>query len=788
LRKNENVAVDISQLQAMIASTQQAIGNFTNIVSDSNSLLARQAVLGKTEEEQYAKHLEKVAKWNKAEDAERISYIKQLNKQKDDHAKIQAVLVENQSKLGASVGDTWKSLQQTRKAIQDAKAAAAAADAAGNDVLKRSKLRDAERLKGEVTKLSEAWRAGSQQQAAIKAELERVTQGHKKLSKTIADQVQELGRFSPNDIKQKVFGKLGETFKTGVKNLFSGLSLKDAVINFTNDYRQILATAGDNIYSSLGRQVDAAKLGLTPAEYIAMNAASRQTILAAGGAAKQIDILKDQSDTLGMKFASVGDRTKYVQGQMDALAQAGIRPTKESAGILGGSFTRLQKITGMTGEQFNELTREMATDSDIQIQLRAANSQEREQIMQGIMARNAENRAMGMTAEQAKAVSKTLAKLAGQGPVDRMKQAAKIRAMSGMMGIGGGDEAANILIKGQRATPEEKKILQEHMSKISNAASESQTGGIGQEMMVSTAMDKMGLSSLLGPGSEFNTRLAEGLKIDEKALEEQKGTNTILTKMLEFFDIGKAGVSNPLVQGVGAIGSGIYNAVGGAASGAGGAYAMQKLMGTALPGAGTAASGAASGAAKGGMGSFLKGAGGKILGTVGAVGIGGYEAYGAHSDYAEGKISEKQRNSRYGGAAGGVGGALAGAALGTAILPVVGTIIGGAIGAWAGSSAGEKVGEQFGTDKTKTGTTTAQESAPTVAATSETMTSNLDLQLSKLDESNEHLAVISKIVEEHLNVAKKQLTTMEQIGSNTEEGTKATLSGLNKSLNYSSVA
>ena len=136
---------------------------------------------------------------------------------------------------------------------------------------------------------------------------------------------------------------------------------------------------------------------------------------------------------------------------------------------------------------------------------------------------------------------------------------------------------------------------------------------------------------------------------------------------------------------------------------------------------------------KGGLGSkagrFLKGGGGRLLGSVAAVGLAGYEVYqgwkGANEEeaaqnqeidqkVAAGQLSEAdakkmkaevgdktdvKKGEAVGGGVGGAGGALAGAAAGAAIgsvVPVVGTAIGGLVGGALGYYGGSKVGEKIG--------------------------------------------------------------------------------------------
>jgi predicted nucleic acid-binding Zn-ribbon protein len=788
------VALDPSQLQSIVSSTQSAIGNFTQIVNANNELLSHSADLGKTDQQRYAEHLDKMAKWNKAEDQQRKNYILQLNKQQDDHAKAVEALRKSQTDIKAGIDATNKALYANRQKIRDAEKAiadAAAAEQAAATADAKKAAQDKKKaaqselktLKTRQRDLGKSYNDAITTHKKLGIKLTDVTAAHQKLINEIKKQEAELGRFSVKDVRDKVFKKMGGALVDGVKSLFGGLSLTAAAGKFVDDQRQIMATAGDNIYSSLEDQIKIAKLGLTPKDYLEMNAASRQTILAAGGAAEQMRILDAQSKDLKNTFGSVGQRTKYVQGQMDALARAGIKPTLTSAGLLNNNFKHLQKLTGMTGEQFNELTKDFATDADIQSQLRSLNEEERKQMMAGITARYAENRALGMLDDQARAVAKSMAKQLGEGPLERIKKAAKLRMVGAAMGIEGAEDAAQIKIKGKRATDDEMKRLQDFETRVSNAASKSQVGSLAGEIFTDKIIEKSDQKDVLGPDSQFNTNLAASLAVNKDSLATQREGNKLLQKIIQGFDVLKAGAMNPLVGGAASIVGGAAEMVGqGVVTALSLKYLGKFMGGAAAGGVGGAAAGGVGGAAAGGVGSLLKGTGGKLLGTVGALGMGAYQAYDANTEFNEGKLTEKERNKQYGSAAGGAAGAIAlglkGAAMGTALGPVgtlIGGLIGGGIGYAGGSMAGGGLGSLFGDDKKKdaavnTKAGLAEEVASQVSQASKEGTDGpLGAQLTKLDTSNGYLKNIQDLSSKQVELAEKHLAAFLHMSDNKED-------------------
>lgn len=821
-----------SELQGIINNLKTSLGNFTTSLDEVNQRARDMASGAKSAQEEFEDNLKKLGRWNKTTDELHKKQLQQqfseLQKAKD----IEAKLHKEKEQVAEALRDLEVKIQKSADALKKAAAdkaagvAGAAAHKAAQDNLKRER---------------QAKSAYNKQLNATNQELANATRTQSNIVGLMHQTEQDLKKFSWKDTGKQVGSKMGDAVKSGIKNVMSGLTVTNAVAGLYSGLTQVMATGGDNLYASLSQQFDVIKLGLTPEEYIKMNAASRQTILASGGVTTQMKILADQSDKLQGHFASVGDRTKYAQGQMDALALAGIRPTQESAGLLNKQMIRMKALTGMTGDQFTKLTEELATDQDIQSQLRSANMEEREQIMASVTARIAENRALGMTATQATAVAKSMAKMQGAKPLDRYVKGAKARALMNMMGIAGGEEAQRIEVLGKRASPEETKRLQELYSQVANKQARDQRNApFAQELLNSLAQEKLG-NEATAPNSEFNTNLSAALTISEKSLEEQKKVPELLQQLIDKFQILVAAKANPVVQAAGGAAGGVWDLFGSGATGAVGGWAASKFLGKAAPTvvpSGPIAPAAPS--AAGGGSRFLRGAGGKMLGAAGAVGLSGYEAYDAYSEHEKGNISEKERNAKYGSAGGGLAGALAGAklgamgggAVGTAFggigaVPgaLVGGLVGGAAGYWGGSSAGEALGGMTGDDtkreqmianakakaKAKAltprssteeallaskvqetlGDTTSKPSvAPplTSAETRADTTSPFGLQLSKIDQSNDYLQDMVKLGTKQLELAEKQLAATIVSQDDKEKLYKSLASGNKFMTSYSTLA
>jgi len=99
-------------------------------------------------------------------------------------------------------------------------------------------------------------------------------------------------------------------------------------------------------------------------------------------------------------------------------------------------YTENYRALGYTAEEFNALTAELINDRDIQQQLITLREKERLAFIQSLQQRMVEYQTMGYSIERAKELQKVFSSLIGMSPKERMKQAAKQRAMLGALGMG----------------------------------------------------------------------------------------------------------------------------------------------------------------------------------------------------------------------------------------------------------------------------------------------------------------------------------------------------------------
>lgn len=363
-------------------------------------------------------------------------------------------------------------------------------------------------------------------------------------------------RMEAEDTMSKGLGKarVGEFLKDSLKKMFSTALSGDL---FKRGMKEMFSTVKTEITSGISIPLAeyfkvGFKLGLSPEEYAKLTRANRDTVLAAGGLRGHLDTLSDMSQKYATTIGDLTERTQFAQDQMRLFGESGIRPTAKNMAALAPEMQRLLKVTELAPAELNSALKDIAEDEGTQFQLRAANNeQERMMILKGIAGRIAENRALGMSTKQAIEASKALNKLTAQGPLERFKQAAKLRAFGAAMGVGGTDDAARILMKGSRASEAERRQLQGVLSNMSNTLSESAQGSIGGEIFASTLADKLDLQSLIGSGSPFNTRQAEGLKYNEDAVKNLGQIDARVAKSVDFLQrILMAIEKNPLLMAI----------------------------------------------------------------------------------------------------------------------------------------------------------------------------------------------------------------------------------------------
>lgn len=353
------------------------------------------------------------------------------------------------------------------------------------------------------------------------------------------------------------------------------------------------------------------------------------------------------------------------------------------------------RVFGMTAEAFGKYTEELIADTDIRNELSIMQKSQRQEYILGIQAQESYRRELGYTAEQARELTKIFAKMSGESPRERLKKAAKQRAMLGALGQGAeGAELQKLMVNINQLQGKDKVAAKNRIEEIqrgmSNALQKKYGESLASEFAFRAMADKTGVTDL---ARTMETRTKEGKVIDRSVIEASKSTREIPAMVSSGLDFLST-IAAFQATSVGLLGGILLAVIGRKALLSGAGIASKAIAGT---GGGAAAAGGALSKMAGGA----KGAG-KLLGKVAAPLAGviaGYEKYAEIAD--DQKLTTGQKTAQVAstgivGAGGAWGGALAGAAAGALLGPIgaaVGGLIGAGLGAWGGSELGEVVGE-----------------------------------------------------------------------------------------------
>jgi hypothetical protein len=175
--------------------------------------------------------------------------------------------------------------------------------------------------------------------------------------------------------------------------------------------------------------------GVASQSVLQIMAQNRQTVNSMGGMRAALDTT--ESSILSMRgfYGTLEDSMRANIGILTMFGQSGVKPTQKTMEAYNKDLTMLSKQTGMAATEINNLYASIASDSDSLSILRAAREGEREAILANQRALVNSNIALGMTSTQAEDAAKMLNKMVAAKPLERFKQAARLRAAGAIMGV-----------------------------------------------------------------------------------------------------------------------------------------------------------------------------------------------------------------------------------------------------------------------------------------------------------------------------------------------------------------
>lgn len=164
-------------------------------------------------------------------------------------------------------------------------------------------------------------------------------------------------------------------------------------------------------------------------------------------------------------------------------------------------FVKMNRTLGVTADQFVEMNNELINNSAVQAQMYKVSAAQRINLIKGMQLQVQQLALDGLTIEQSKKLVESLSEITGGKAKERYTEAARIQGILGALGLGKqGQRAAEIIRKGQRASPQElKELAQIQVEAQRSVSSKYAKGGPAMEFQLDALTDVIG--KFLGPSS-----------------------------------------------------------------------------------------------------------------------------------------------------------------------------------------------------------------------------------------------------------------------------------------------
>jgi hypothetical protein len=591
--------------------------------------------------------------------------------------------------------------------------------------------------------------------------------------------------------------------KTNVSMAEAGKLLKSALYQSIDELNKATAVGLQDSFLSIG--LEAVKLKMSFDQFSDIISKNRDIIRQLGGGTAGVkefsEQLKKASEPLSFMGKAGTDATALFTGTLKTMGVAMGRDGE----MFGKTMTRTQKafirwgaVYGDTAEQVDDLLQSQMKGTRVQNLMVGMNLTQRDQLAQEIMLRTDNLKMMGLSNDEIKDFNARLEHAYDPNTLDPAKVIKDAAMSSTFLSMVGNkhpedkqlQEAVDVL---KKISSDFGKTGDKDKALADLAAHQKEVEIFGaarkKELSEGGLVGNIGVNKILGSGGEFGgilnelsqkaaTNVAERKTISkaqaDKIESETNKPNILVKKVMDARDIKQSADA--------ALESTAGKAFLGVSAAAGALILNFTKLGKVLDNIGDggilgSAASTAEGVATGGLVSNAISKVGKNVGGLGKFGkFGGaalaggtalYQGYNAHEDYTQGKITEKEKDKKYGEAIGGFGGALTGGAAGAgygamigSIVPVVGTaigaalggIIGGGLGYFGGSEVGGMAGNKFGdnskinTNPIQFGDKTDTTSQPKDSSIASTVTLDNLHDKNILDENKKQTDLLEKLV------------------------------------------
>jgi len=337
----------------------------------------------------------------------------------------------------------------------------------------------------------------------------------------------------------------------------AGGKLKNVFASLTGAGAMLLGTLQQS--AKFGAQLDivgANLRGLQMGEWAETLAQSRQSVLALSGGLNEFESIVSAGAAVSLT-AFTGDLGESTKGLAEMVQTSRLLgdANVDSAGFVSeqaSTFKRLHNTLAMTIQDFSQLNKELVNDTDIRGIMMRMSGQERTAKFKQLQQDYEYYRSQGLLHEQATALAKTMDRMAGKDPRERMKEAARMNAVMTAMGMSTKDagRAQELIVKGGRRSKGESTELAE-LTAATNKLVQSKKGeSFEGEIFASALVDRAGIGDRLG--STDDLILAEGAKADKNVKAQMAQQNSLANKIL-----GPVGMIQTFLSPTGPIGAAI---------------------------------------------------------------------------------------------------------------------------------------------------------------------------------------------------------------------------------------
>lgn len=468
--------------------------------------------------------------------------------------------LRNANRSLAELEDAFQ--QQTRSTTQQRRAQQELLKAKRDEIALIAKLnrehREAEKLLKDELKLREKLLAAqsSMDEAAEQAaqlELDNARQARRDSIRNRLDTRNSLRLARAEQERSNgLLGEFGGALGMVAKKLFTIVgalvSLGTAAISYQKTFMEagtksagvIEATMGD-FDGSLNSWIFKfnSLMGTNAGAVLEIMAQNRQAVNSLGGMTNAIDLTNDSVLSMRMFYGSLEDSLRGNIGILTSFTEKGVKPTKATLVAYNRDLEMLTKQTGKSAVVLNSMIDDIVGDTDALTILKSAREDERETILANQRALLKSNIALGMNAEQATNAAKMLNKLGSQKPLDRLKQAAKIRALGAAIGMGA---EANQFATELSKTPnrQNKALMQSSGTALTNRLDQMGGSDMGS-IFASALMGVTGTEEMFGTTSALSTTLAKTNEVTMEKLSTfyQSSADSIAVKVNNVKDVAE---------------------------------------------------------------------------------------------------------------------------------------------------------------------------------------------------------------------------------------------------------